>query len=131
MAYKVKKNSRGSALISALLITAIVAAIATVMAISQRILIRETQLVLNSDRAYLDLQGVNDWAVVTLTNDKALQNAQLPDSFPKIMPPTNNYQGAKIRGKIIDAQGLFNINSLQSPNNEAYFVYLLEALDNQ
>ena len=85
------KHQTGSALITAILITAIVAAIATIMAVRQRVDIRETQLTVNADKAYLDLQGVQEWAIVTLAALKSQTTPLLPSTFPIIMPPTNNF----------------------------------------
>ena len=123
------KHQTGSALITAILITAIVAAIATIMAVRQRVDIRETQLTVNADKAYLDLQGVQEWAIVTLAALKSQTTPLLPSTFPIIMPPTNNFYGAKVYGMITDQQGLFNINSLTSANNQVYLARLLSIVD--
>jgi len=123
-----KNRQKGTAIITALLITAIVAAIATVMAVRQGINIRETSLVITADRAFLDAQGIVYWAEERLAKDllKDQANKDLIETFPIVMPVTDEFYGAEVRGIIQDQQGLFNINCLSNANNINQFVRLLQ-----
>lgn len=116
-------KNKGSALITALLITAIVAGIATIMAVRQRVDIRETELTTNYDRAYLQLEGIQNWAISTIAKLKSEKISPKINLFPIMLPNKS--------GIIIDAQGLFNINSLENKNNQIYFERLLAILDPQ
>ncbi len=120
-----KKNSQTvSALITALFITAIVATLATVMAFRQAINIRHTQLFTTADRAYLNLQGVEDWAISELI---VAARSDAPETFPKVMPVIS-FQGAEISGALQDQLGLFNINVLRDPNFQPQFERLLQII---
>lgn len=116
-------TQRGSALITALLITAIAATIATMLIMREQSLIQQTQLIFNADRAYSNLQGVEDWAIATLGKNNS---GQLAEIFPITMP-TTTFRGAQISGVIQDQLGLFNLNSLVSANNQQPFIRLLKA----
>ena len=112
-------RQNGSALISALLITAIAAVISAAVIISQRLLIYHAELVTNADQLYLDLQGVQDWAEMIILKNVNLQKT------PSLKQTIN---GTTITGNIIAQQGLFNINSLAQTINQPRFVRLLQNL---
>lgn len=126
------KRQIGAALISAIFITAIAAILATAIAVEQRYLIHNTELILTSDQAYLDLQGMQDWAVQLITNyeikakQKRLQAKDIP--FNKKFGP-KKFKQAVLTGIIKDQQGLFNLNNLVLPTNQLRFVILLQAVD--
>ncbi len=112
-------QQKGTALISALLITAIAAVIATAVIVSLQMLIRESQLIVNSDVMTLDLQGVTDWAEMTILGNSDIK---------KIKSLQLRINGTTIRGKISAQQGLFNLNSLVNAGNETRFIHLLQAV---
>ncbi len=129
--YKHQAKHRGSALITALMITAVVAALATLIFLRQAISIRELTLITNADRATQYLEGSTLWAKNLLREDtkKALTNNKpLIETFPKILKPIP-YKGATISAVLIDQQGLFNINSLTIIKNGASFIRLLQNID--
>lgn len=112
-------KQQGTALISALLITAIAALLATATLLSSRLLIHQADLTITGDQLYEYLLGANDWAqmvITTNTNLKKVKSLQI------------NQGEIQITGKIYAQQGLFNINNLQEPRNESTFVRLLRAI---
>lgn len=109
----------GTALITALFVTALTAILATALMVSQRLLIRQTSLVNNADTMYLDLQGVQDWAQTTLTKNVDLL---------KIKSLQQHFHGTQLTGKIIAQGGLFNINSLAETKNQPRFIKLLRKI---
>jgi len=120
---------KGSALIMALLITAIVATVATAIAVHLRMSIHESQLAYNFEQAYDDLQGVQDWGMAQLIeNGKLSAQKHTLESYPQNMPNAL-FHRAQLNGEIDDAQGLFNINALTNPAAQAQFVRLLKAVD--
>jgi general secretion pathway protein K len=113
------KQQSGSALISALFITALTAIIATALMVSQRLLIHHTTMVVNTDQMYLDLQGVQNWAEEIILKNNDLQKTS---SLEK------NFYGTHVRGKIYAQGGLFNINCLAETVNQPRFVRLLQTV---
>lgn len=129
--HKQQVKQKGSALITALMITAVVAALAALIFLRQAISIRELSLIANADRATQYLEGTAFWAKSILkegTKKALANNKPLIETFPKILKPTQ-YKGATISAVLIDQQGLFNINSLTSINNGASFIRLLQNID--
>ena len=126
------RPQKGTALITALLITAIVAAIATVMAVRQSISIRETELSINANRTTNFAQGVFDWAKVTLITDLQQQNDNKKkqfEIFPKTLKNPKQFYGADISGTIQDGLARFNVNALINTNNRAQFARLIQIVD--
>ncbi len=113
------KKSSGSALISALLVTAIVSVIATAIVISLQRLIHQTELVINRDQMLLDLQGVNDWAKMVM-----LENVDVS----QVKPLEVDINGTSLTGKIYPQQGLFNLNCLRYTKNQGRFIELIRAV---
>ena len=126
-----RKHHSGSALMSALFISALAAMIAIALAVSQRLIIHQTQLVIQGDQTHLDLQGIqiaaeneiknyaSQWGV---NNGETVQLKPLP----KILSAKKG--DVKIDSTIENAQGRFNINELVYPENQLHFVALLKAV---
>lgn len=124
------RKSRGAALISALFVTAIAAMLATAMAVNQRLLISQSELMVTSNQAYLDLQGIQDWAIAEITAyTKKVRQKQKAIINKKFGPM--KFNDAKLTGIIIDEQGRFNINSLAKSANQPQFVELIQAVDHR
>jgi general secretion pathway protein K len=119
-----KKKNKGTALITALLITAIAAMLATTIAVRQRYSIRETSLLLNADQEYTEVQGAIDWAINQLMMGADSNKAEL---FPQNLAPIN-FNSANVSATLEDELALFNINSLVNPGMQAQFVRLLQAV---
>ena len=100
------------ALITALLLTAIVSVLAVSMVSAQRIDIRRTQNVIDNDRAYVLALGVEAWVKHLLIRD--LNNStidSLDEQWATVLPPIA-VEGGTISGRLHDLSGRFNINNL-------------------
>lgn len=118
--------TKGGALISALFITAICAMMAVALAVRQRLLIHEGELIIRADQAYLDLQGVQYWAMAQIQQFLAQKNAIHQQPLLTKFAPIK-LDGMTIWGDIEDAQGKFNLNDLMNSANQPRFVKLATA----
>lgn len=109
---------KGTALISALLVTAMVLVLSMAMAISLHFIIHKAQRITSNDQIELVLQGVNDWAKTVILNQSDLT---------KVKPLKLEIKGIHVVGQIHAQQGLFNLNSLVNAENEIRFIRLLQA----
>lgn len=111
------KHSRGVALITALLVVALVTIIAVGMAARQQVDIRRAGNILDGDQAYLFTLGVESWAQGVLAQDfrdgqtKNKVSDTLNEDWATALPPIE-VAGGKVAGKIEDLQGRFNLNNL-------------------
>ncbi len=106
---------QGSALISALFITALVSIATTAMMIRLQQDIRETRLNISSDRLYLASQEVIFWAMGFLAQEPLPEDPRL-FWFPKSQ--AQRYPGVVLSGKLIDLQGRFNLNQLKKTDSD-------------
>lgn len=123
------QKTRGAALITALFIMALVAAAAVILALQQSISIRRTQILLETDQAYLYNQAVTYWAIGLLKSNvqKSTENAII-DYLPKSFPDIKRLQN-KISGHIDDMQGKFNLNNLTQKGFASKFEKLIKNID--
>ena len=111
------QRSRGVALITALLVVALVTIIAVGMAARQQVDIRRAGNILDGDQAYLFTLGVESWAQGVLAQDfrdgqtKNKVSDSLNEDWATALPPIE-VAGGKVAGKIEDLQGRFNLNNL-------------------
>jgi len=121
-----RHNFCGGALISALFITAICAMMAVALAMRERLLIHEGELIMRADQAYANLQRVQYWAVAKIAQYKAQANSPsqkpLQTQFPAIQ-----VDGMEIAGDIEDAQAKFNLNNLIATASQPSFAVLLQS----
>jgi type II secretory pathway component PulK len=126
-------NSQGSALISALFITALAAIIATSLAVRSRLVIHEAQLVERADNTYVSLQTINLWASNQISNFLS-QWTQLHGQAPQSLRPMQwAFKKTRVNNQlvsaiILDAQGRFNLNDLLYTANQPRFAALLMTL---
>jgi general secretion pathway protein K len=108
---KTKQQQRGVALITAVLIAALVTAVAVAMASRQHLDIRRTANLFDTDRAYLFALGGESFARMILADDRRKNNIDGLDEFwaKEVTIPV---EGAVLSGKMTDQQGLFNLNNL-------------------
>ena len=108
-----RRRQRGLALVTAVLIVAIVATIATSLALGQQIWIRQAQNF--SDRAQADkvMDGALQFAMLILEKDLRdhPETDDLGEDWAKPQM-TRPVEGGTATGRISDAQGRFNLNSL-------------------
>ena len=111
-------RQRGVVLVTAVLIMAIVAAIATTLALGQQVWLRQTENL--NERAQIDSLRYSalDWVSILLTRAAKDRNPQvdsLDQPWAKQLPPLPA-EGGTITAAIRDAQGLFNLNNLVRNN---------------
>lgn len=118
-------KQRGTAIIVALFVVALVAAAAIAMIDRLRIDMRRTELLLNNTRANFYAEGSIAWAKDQLVNDwKLQQTGRIIDHTP-IQSPVNDANDAKVFSIIYDAQANFNINTLSNTQSQTAFIRLL------
>lgn len=117
---------RGTAIIVALFVTALVAAAAIAMIDRLTIDTRRTELVLNTNQAELYATGSVDWALEQLTNDLKQKQPNVVIDRTPIISPVNNVNGAKISSVIYDAQGNVNLNNLTDSQFQTLFIRLIQ-----
>ncbi len=118
-------NQKGTAIIVALFVTALVAIAAITLMEYLRIDIRRTQLISQDLQANQLAQGSVDWAIDQLTlNLKQKQTGKLIDKLP-MRSDVKEFNGMKIYSTIYDAQSRFNINTLSNPAMQEMFLRLV------
>lgn len=105
----------GSALISALFITALVSIATTAMMLRLQQDIQETRISITTDKLYLASQEVIFWAMGLLTRDPLPEDPRL-FLFPK--NEQHRYPEVALSGKIVDLQGRFNLNQLRKVESD-------------
>ncbi len=127
-------SQSGVALITALLVVAIVTVIATGMATRQQLDIRRSSNVLDRDQAYMLALGVESWGRSILLQDRRDNTVDdLSEVWATVLPPLS-VEGGNVAGHIEDMQGRFNINNLvkngkPSPVDVKRFERLLKTLE--
>lgn len=128
------RSQSGVALITAMLVTAIVVVIAVSMATRQQLDIRRSANVLEGDQAYLFALGVESWALGILAQDgRENRSDNLGETWATVLPPLD-VEGGKVAGRIEDMQGRFNLYNLVGADGKpsapdiARFQRLLRAL---
>lgn len=109
---KSREQQQGVALITALLIAALVTVVAVAMASRQQLDIRRTGNLLEADQAFLYALAAETWATQILKQDKkdsAIDD--LTEDWATDLPPVP-VEGGSIGGSIEDLQGRFNLNNL-------------------
>jgi len=105
-------KARGAALITAVLVTALVTIAAAAMATRQQLDIRRSGNLINSDQAWLYSLGMEAWATQILARDRQ-DNAvdHLGEDWARVIAPIE-IEGGALSGRITDLQGRFNLNAL-------------------
>jgi general secretion pathway protein K len=125
----------GLALITAMLVVAIAATTAAYLSLDQQIWSRQAQNLTDRAQAEIVRAGALEWAIIILAKD-AKDNPQSDDkteNWAKGLPPLA-VEGGQVAGRIIDAQGRFNLNNLvrggvPSPPDIGAFRHLLQSLE--
>ena len=132
-------RQRGVALITAMLITALVSSVALSLAWDNALDMRRTMTLLYRDQAIQVSLGAENWVQTILRNDLADSDTDhlgeiWASDLPGLPVQSETVQG-ELFGKIEDLQGRFNINNLIDQNGEVdeitleQFQRLLIALD--
>lgn len=107
------KRQKGIALITVLVVVAIVSGIASSAILDQQFAIRRTENLLHGNQGILYLFSLETWAKEVLIADTLTSAASdhLEENWSKVIPPVA-IEGGSVSGEIHDLQGLFNLNSL-------------------
>jgi len=110
-----RQKQQGIALITAVLVVAIAAIIATSMMSRQNFDTQRTANIIHRDQALAYALGAEYWAGVELGKD-AKQNHfdHLGENWAYDLPPLP-IDGGYINGRLLDLQGRFNLNSVLDP----------------
>ena len=122
-------RERGVALITAVLVVAIAAIIASSMMSRQNFDTRRTGNIIHRDQAIAYAMGAEYWAGIELGKD-AQQNKfdHLRENWAYDLPPMP-IDGGVIDGKLQDLQGRFNLNSVLDPVQAERFFRLCQAIN--
>lgn len=127
-------RQRGLALVTAMLIVAIVASLAASLSLGQQVWLRQAQNL--NDRAQADKvsQAALQWAKLILLEDAKKNPAtdDLTETWAQPLPPIS-LEGGAMTGRISDAQGRFNLNNLvtngvRNPKDMDVYRRLLQSL---
>jgi general secretion pathway protein K len=114
-----QRRQGGVALITALLITALVTVVAVAMASRQQLDIRRTGNQLESDQAYVYALSVESFAAKVLAEDA--KKTQI-DALTEVWATTGvaaPLEGGSVQGALEDLQGRFNLNDLVDASGKA------------
>jgi general secretion pathway protein K len=104
------------ALITALLVTAIATIAATTMMTRQQLDIRRNGNIYAADQAWLFAQGLENWAVQIMLQDRRdSQTDNLGEDWATVLPPIG-VEGGVVSGAISDLQARINVNNLVDDN---------------
>ncbi|HEX7045727.1 MAG TPA: type II secretion system minor pseudopilin GspK [Burkholderiales bacterium] len=114
-----RARERGVALVTAVLIVAVVAALATSLALGQQVWLRQAQNLADLAQAEKLRRGAFEFAAVMLALDgrnvRTSQTDDLTEEWAQPLPPLP-VDGGSVLIAIADAQGLFNLNNVaQTP----------------
>lgn len=132
-AWRNTATERGAAVVSALLIAAIVATIGTTLLVTQEFWIAQMDHLRDRQAARASLHAALHWARANLYDDRQRGVADhLGEAWAQNLPPID-FEGARISGHIDDAQSRFNLNSLApegraDPDAIAAYEHLLSDL---
>jgi general secretion pathway protein K len=123
------KKERGIALITAVLVVAIAAIIATSMMSRQNFDTQRTANIIHRDQAIAYALGAEYWAGVELGRDAEQNNFDhLKENWAYDLPPLP-IDGGYVNGRLQDLQGRFNLNSVLDPLQAERFARLCEAVN--
>lgn len=114
------RRSRGIALITAMLVMALAAIAAAAVLGSAQSAIRRSATLIDGEKAWWYADGVESWVLSILARD--LKNSQydgLDEDWAQKIPGMPVEQGG-LQGEILDLQGRFNLNNLDSANWQVY-----------
>jgi len=122
-------RQRGVALITAVMVVAIAAIIATSMMKRQNFDTQRTANIIHRDQAIAYALGAEHWAGVELSKDAKRNNYDhLKENWTYELPPLP-IDGGYITGRLQDLQGRFNLNSVLDPLQAERFIRLCQAIN--
>lgn len=123
------RSSQGVALITALLIMALIATLAYTLKWNNSLDIRRTAVMLNRDQAVQVALGAESWMQSILRQDfEESDTDHLGEIWASELPPLP-IDGGEVFGEIIDLQGRFNVNNLIGADGEVDETALVQFQD--
>lgn len=121
-------RARGIALITVMLIVAVVATLATQLSVAQAVWLRQAQNLADMSQAEAVTEGALNFSLAILDLDKKLDTDNLTEDWA--LPQVAPVGGGAIAGRIVDAQSRFNLNNLLGAAREdiAIFDSLVQSL---
>ena len=123
-----RRNNRGRqagvALVSALLVSALIAIVAYNLSFQAGIEMRRTMVILYRDQAVQIALGAETWIAQILAEDLANSDTDHLGEIWASELPGLPIDGGTVTGEIIDLQGRFNINKLVDGNGDVDELYL-------
>lgn len=106
-------RQRGVALLTVLLVTALMTVLVLAMTWSRQLEMHRTANLIENDQALLLAVGLEEWAATVLRRDRAgNQRDHFGELWAQGLPPTAVEQGM-VSGRISDLQGRLNLNNLE------------------
>jgi general secretion pathway protein K len=115
---KRRTTSRGVALITAMLITALASMVAANLAWDNALDVRRTMVLLNHEQAVQVALGAESWVIGILHQDLEDSETDHLGEIWAIQLPGLPIDGGEVTGTIVDLQGRFNVNNLIDDNGE-------------
>lgn len=117
---KAVRAHRGVALITAMLISALAAMVASDMAWDNTLDVRRTMVMLQRDQAVQVALGAESWVANILRQDRAdTEFDHLGEIWAQELPGLP-IEGGEIFGRVMDLQGRFNVNNLIDENGQVH-----------
>jgi general secretion pathway protein K len=113
-----RTTSRGVALITAMLITALASMVAANLAWDNALDVRRTMVLLNHEQAVQVALGAESWVIGILHQDLEDSETDHLGEIWAIQLPGLPIDGGEVTGTIEDLQGRFNVNNLIDDNGE-------------
>lgn len=102
----------GVALITVMVVVAIVVSVAAGLLRGHQLDIRRAENVLHGDQAIIHMLALESWARELLLRDREDSTTDdLTENWAQVLPPVEA-DGGLVAGRIVDQQGLFNLNNL-------------------
>lgn len=107
------KRNHGVALVSVMIVIAIVAGIGAAVVVDQQYAMRRTANLLHGNQAFMHLLALESWGREVLVQDKQQDRAEdsLLEDWARVLPPVSA-DGGIVSGQILDLQGRFNLNTV-------------------
>ena len=122
------KRQRGVALVTALLIVAIIVTVASLLALGQQVWLRQTQNLVDLSQAEMYQRGAFEFAALLLKEDlKKIPSGELKKECTDQIPLPVDGGGVVIT--ICDAQARFSLNNITDTVEKGAYVRLLTAND--
>lgn len=123
------RRQRGVAIITALVVVAVVVTIAAALGLEQELWLRQTQNLVDRAQAEATRRAALEWSALILREDaKDNTTDDLKQAWAQALPPLPA-EGGLVAGSISDAQGRFNLNNvLRQGQPSAEDIALLQRL---